>query len=154
MRCYFWGTSNEMDRSRSGHGVISFAIPDWGLQYRAAQVGTAAECEFAALLALLRFTQSNPRLFEGKTLELFTDAVTLVYQLNRQAAAGLAETKLLTLVRAVRQRIPFKLAWVPSEQNAAIQGVLDLAPLSMSAPITYSPFERKRPPKSPPPSSH
>ena len=153
MRCYFWGTNNQPDRNGRGRGVISFAIPDWGLQYRAAQEGTAAECEFAALLALLRFTQSNPRLFEGKTLELFTDAVTLVYQLNRQAAASPAETKLLALVRAVRQRIPFKLAWVPIEQNAAIQGVIDLAPLTMNAPITYAPFERKHPPKSPPQSS-
>ena len=65
MRCFFWGTNNRPDRDTRGAGITSFAIPDWGVQFRAAQFGNATECEYGALLALLAFIEENPKVFEG-----------------------------------------------------------------------------------------
>ena len=142
MRCYFWGTNNLSVRDKRGRGVASFTIPDWGVQFRTAHEGTASECEYAALLALLRFVENNPRVFEGKKLEVFSDAVALVQKVNRRVPPEPAEAKSLALVRVFRNRIPFELAWVPPEQNCAIRGVLDLAPLNTKTPIQYTTIDR------------
>jgi len=144
MRCYFWGINNQSDRNRRGRGIISFAIPDWGVQFRAAQAGTAAECEYTALLSLLRFIETNPRVFEEKRLVICTDAVALVYQVNRKLPVGPGEAKMSELVRTLRNRISFELVWVPTEQNCAINGVLDSAPLTLKNPITYAHLDRKK----------
>ena len=146
MRCYFWGTNNRADRAQRGRGVISFAIPDWGVQFRAAQVGTASECEYGALLSLLRFVETNPKVFEGKKLAVCTDAVALIYQMNRRLPVGSAEASMWERVSAVRHRLPFELVWVPAEQNAAIGGVLDLAPVTLKNPITHAHLDPKRTP--------
>ena len=137
MRCYFWGSNNCAGRRRRGSGVISFAIPDWGVQYRARQTGTAAECEYAALVALLRFVDTNRKVFESKRLEFCTDAAALEHEIDGQAT-GRGMVKVLETIRAIRERIPFELFWIPAEQNAAIAGVLDLAPFALQSPLRYT----------------
>ncbi|MEW5701868.1 MAG: hypothetical protein AB1792_06530 [Candidatus Zixiibacteriota bacterium] len=146
MRCYFWGTNNRTDRAQRGRGVISFAIPDWGVQFRAAQIGTASECEYSALLSLLRFVENNPRVFEGKKLAICTDAAALVYQVNRKLPVAPSEVNLWERVTTWRDRVPFELVWVPSEQNAAIGGVLDLAPMTLKKPLSHTHLDLKNTP--------
>lgn len=149
MRCYIWGTNNRTDRAQRGRGVASFAIPDWGLQYRVAQDGTATVCEYAALLALLRFVEDNPKAFEGQRLEVLTDAGALIEHLNQRMPVGPEELKVWTLVRALKEKVPFELSWVAPEQNRAITGVLDMAPLKMNIQIQTGSRPRKSPPFSP-----
>lgn len=129
MRCYIWGTNNRELRTEDGKGVACFAIPDWGLQFRAAQDGNAATSEYAALLALLRFVESNPRVFEGQSLEVFTDASQLVEQVNGRLPVHPLQLKPHLLIRSLREKIRFELSWVPPDQNRAIDGILDLPPL-------------------------
>ncbi|MBI3872605.1 MAG: hypothetical protein HY304_05970 [candidate division Zixibacteria bacterium] len=147
MRCYFWGTNNLPHRDQGGRGLACFAIPDWGVQFRTAHEGTASECEYTALLSLLRFVGANPKVFEGKRLEILSDAAALVEQVNRRLPSTPAEAKSLTLVRALRDRIPFDLLWIPPDQNRAIQGVLGLAPLRTKIPLEFAPHDRPSPPR-------
>ncbi len=151
MRCYFWGTNNHAERDHRGNGVLSFAIPDWGVQFRAAQAGTATECEYGGLLALLHFVVTNPRVFEKMNLEILSDAAAVVYQVNRQTPVPPAEARQWALVRRLRDKRPFDLIWIPSEQNPAIHGVLDLAPLKMKTPLIFPSIEKSRSRAAPPP---
>lgn len=151
MRCYFWGTNNHAERDQRGSGVLSFAIPDWGVQFRSAHAGTATECEYGGLLALLHFVGTNPRVFEKITLEILSDAAAVVYQVNRKTPVPPAEARHWALVRRLRERRPFDLIWIPSEQNPAIHGVLDLAPLKMKTHLVFPSIEERRSGIVPPP---
>lgn len=148
MRCYIWGTNNRDDRTDAGRGAACFVIPDWGLQFRAAHEGTAIVCELAALLALLRFVENNPKVFEGQRVEILTDASQLVEQLNGHAPLDPAQQSTMTQVRSIRERIRFELSWVPPDQNRAIEGVLDLPPLRTKFQIQHTSVS-KRPPQAP-----
>lgn len=143
MRCHVWGTNNEIDRTTNGRGVACFAIPDWGLQFRAAQDGTALLCEYAALLALLRFVENNPKVFEDQRIEILSDSFQLVEQLAGRITVNPAELKPWTLIRAARDRMQFELTWVPTEQNQAKVGILDLPPLKSDFQISHAPTPRK-----------
>jgi hypothetical protein len=138
MRCYIWGTNNHEDRSMEGMGVACFAIPDWGLQFRAAQDGNASVCETAALLALLRFAEGNPKVFEGHNLEIYSDSSQFVEQLTGQASVDPTLVKSHLLIRSLREKIRFELSWIPSDQNRAIEGILDLPPLKTHFQIQHS----------------
>jgi len=137
MRCYFWGTNNRPLREERALGVVSFAIPDWGVQFRAARTGDATECEYAALLALLRFVENNKSAFEGTRLEFYTDASAVVYQVNRHTPVLPAQARQWSLARRLRTLFPFELGWIPKEQNRAFSGVLELAPYQMKRSLQY-----------------
>ena len=138
MRCYIWGSNNHEDRTQEGRGVSCFAIPDWGLQFRAVQDGNASTCEAAALIGLLRFVENNPKVFEGERVEVLTDASQLVEQLTGKLAVDPSMTKTIAIILSFRQRIRFELTWVPPNQNRAIEGVLDLPPLQTKFQIQHS----------------
>lgn len=138
MRCYIWGTNNCENRAEAGIGAACFVIPDWGLQFRAAQEGSAIVCELAALLALLRFVENNPKVFESQRLEIMTDASQLVEQLNGRAPLDPSQQRSFALIRSLRERVRFEIAWVPPEQNRAIDGVLDLPPLKTKFQIQHT----------------
>jgi hypothetical protein len=143
MRCYIWGSNNHENRDFSGRGVSCFAIPDWGLQFRAAQDGNSSTCEVAALLGLLRFIENNPKVFESERIEILTDASQLVEQLagNLPIEPGLLSP--FTQIRKIREKIRFELNWIPSEQNRAIAGVLELPPLKTKFQIQHTTAPKK-----------
>lgn len=145
MRCYIWGTNNCENRAEAGRGAACFVIPDWGLQFRAAQEGSAIVCELAALLALLRFVENNPKVFEGQRLEVMTDASQLVEQLNGRAPLDPSQQRSFALISSLRERVRFEIAWVPPDQNRAIAGVLDLPPLKTRFQIQHAAVSKRSP---------
>lgn len=138
MRCYIWGTNNQEDRAEQGRGVACFAIPDWGLQFRAIQDGNADTCETAALLGLIRFIENNPKVFEGERVEVLTDASRLVEQLKGTLPIEPHLRSSVAAIRALREKVRFELSWIPPEQNRAIDGVLDLPPLKTKFQIQHT----------------
>lgn len=145
MRCYIWGTNNCENRAEAGRGAACFVIPDWGLQFRAAHEGSAIVCELAALLALLRFVENNPKVFETQRLEVLTDASQLVEQLNGRAPLDPSHQSSFALIRSLRERVRFEITWIPAEQNRAVDGVLDLPPLKMKFQIQHTTVSKRSP---------
>lgn len=143
MRCYIWGTNNRENRAEVGRGAACFVIPDWGLQFRVAHAGGTLECEFAALLALLRFVENNPKAFEGQRLEVLTDASQIVEHVNGRAPLDQAQQPTIALIRSIRERIRFELSWVPTDQNRAIDGVLELPPLKTKFEIQHTSISKR-----------
>lgn len=143
MRCYIWGSNNQSDRTQEGRGVSCFAIPDWGLQFRAVQDGNAATCEVAALLGLLRFIENNPKVFEGDRIEVMTDASQLIDQLTGKLPLDQQLRNPFAAIRTIREKIRFDLTWIPPDQNRAIEGVLELPPLKTKFQIQHTSAAKK-----------
>ena len=66
MKCYFYGSNLLPDKLAKNRGLISFAIPDYGVLFRSQYEGNRYECEYAAAIALIRFVQLNQEHFQGK----------------------------------------------------------------------------------------
>jgi len=118
MRCYFYA-EKPGDPSEIGDGVLSFCLPEAQITFRARYRGTAATCDYAALLALLEFVELNPKLFEGKTLEIYGDSFAVVNQVNEQLFCKKDLEPFRNMALVFKRKIPYILNWVPPSDNPA-----------------------------------
>ena len=118
MRCYFYAHKPGPPET-SGDGTVSFCLPELNITFRARYSGTSAACEYAALLALLEFVDINPKLFEGKTLEVFGDSFLVINQVNDRLYCRKELEPLRNIAVGYRNKIPFVLNWVPAVENPA-----------------------------------
>lgn len=118
MRCYF---SSE----KSGHpdaigpGCVSFVIPELKITFRARYDGTAAACEYAGLLALLEFVEINPKVFEGRVLQVFGDCQDVIREVNDHAPCREDLSLFRKQALLMRERISCTLHWIPPSENPA-----------------------------------
>ena len=122
MQCFVTGEMFVRQGQPVTAGVVSFSIPDMDITFRAQFKGTAQECQFASLLALLEFVDLNPQMFKNKTLELFSDSTLVVRQIND---ADISTSKELEPYRAMalsyRRKYPYNLCHIRRGNNPAVQ---------------------------------
>ena len=118
MRGYFYAEKPGPPDER-GYGVVSFHLPDLEITFRARYKGTALACEYAALLALLEFVEINPKLFKGKSLEVYSNSFAVVNQLNDRMFCQKDLQPLRNMALTYKRKIPFSIDWVPQSRNPA-----------------------------------
>ncbi len=130
IRCYFFGTTFKDDKLEKGRGLACFAVPDLGIIYRSLFTGNLFECQYAGLIALLRFIESNKPFFQGKSIEILSDSAVVVYQVTHRKFISRDLQAYFTAAINFKNKIPFKISWVPSGENAAISGPAEFPPIS------------------------
>lgn len=133
MRCYFYAKSHFPVANQTGPGIIAFCVPDLGFSYRAAIRSTPSELPYRALSSLLKFLESNRKVFGNEKLEVLTDCAPVVYQVNGDMAAPQRVQNELGLIRIKKRRLGFKLGWVAAAENRARENVA-LQPIARPAP--------------------
>lgn len=123
MNCYFYATSQEPRARVKGPGIISFCVPDLGFTYRAAVRATPTELPYKALMALIRFLESNRRVWHKQSLAIFTDCAPIVYQVQGEMSVPDGARSLLGTVRIKKQQLGFLLQWVAAAENRARENV-------------------------------
>lgn len=118
MRCYFSSEKSGVPED-AGLGFVSFVIPELKITFRARYNGSAAECEYASLLALLEFVEINPKVFEGKVLEVFGDSFAVVGQVNDHLLCRKELENFRSVALKMKERIPYTIAWIPPTENPA-----------------------------------
>lgn len=118
MRCYF-SSEKSGQPDDPGPGIVSFVIPEMKITFRARYNGTAAECEYASLLALLEFVEINPKVFEGKVLEVFGDSFAVVNQVNEHLLCRKELENFRAVALKMRERIPYTIEWISPAENPA-----------------------------------
>jgi len=118
MQCYFF-SEKPGPPDQPGPGFVSFVIPELKITFRARFHGTASACEYASLLALLEFVEINPKVFQGRILEIFGDSFTVVNQLNDRLLCRKELEGFRNLALVLKQRIPYTVDWVPRQDNPA-----------------------------------
>jgi hypothetical protein len=141
MKCYFFGSNLMSDKLASGLGVMSFAIPDYGVVFRARHQGNTYECEYAAALALARFLELNSEHFKGRRLTLLSDSPIVVYQVNRRIETVRRLVRLRDMLLYYKRKLSFELEWVPSNMNRA-QMAADTSAVTRDTPkFNYDIFD-------------
>jgi hypothetical protein len=124
MRCFFHGHNRELEANSGFNCLVSFAIPDIGISFRAQFKGSHDECEYASLLALLEFVELNPHLFKNKRIEIFGNDYKIINQINRGTQATRGMEPYLNMAVGYKSKIPFTLNWIPVHENLAQDGIL------------------------------
>jgi hypothetical protein len=120
MQCYFAGEMLKSSEAWSHAGVVSFSIPDLDITFRAQFKGSAAECPYASLLALLEFVDLNPHLFKNKTLEIFSDSEPVVRFVNNSQLEMPSDLEpYRSMALTYRRKYPFLLSLVRAGNNPA-----------------------------------
>jgi hypothetical protein len=120
MQCYFHGkVFDQSDILRRGKGIVSFSIPDVGIVFKAKFKGSAKECEYASLLALLEFIELNPHLFKNRSLEIYGDSFVVVHQVNMKMGCNQDLEPFRNLALNYKKKIHYTLNWIPRGDNPA-----------------------------------
>jgi hypothetical protein len=123
MRCFFHGRNRELEGNTGYNGVVSFAIPDIGITFRAQFNGSHDECEYASLLALLEFVELNPHLFRNKRIEIFGNDNQIINEVNGGKQSSKNLEPYLNMAVGYKHKIPFTLNWIPHNENLAQDGL-------------------------------
>jgi hypothetical protein len=123
MRCFFYGRKRRNEGISGFNGLVSFAIPDIGITFRAQYRGNHDECEYASLLALLEFVELNPHLFKNKRIEIFGNDNKVINQVNKEAQPSRNLEPYMSMAIGYRHKIPFSLNWIPDHENLAQDGL-------------------------------
>ena len=120
MQCYFSGEMLRGNSAPTQAGVVSFSIPDLDITFRAQFKGSASECPYASLLALLEFVDLNPHLFKNKTLEIFSDSEVVVRSVNNAQLDMPTDLEpYRSMALSYRRKYPFLLSLVRAGNNPA-----------------------------------
>lgn len=138
MNCYFYATSHAPQAHVKGLGIISFCLPDLGFAYRAALRATPSEFPYRAILALIRFLESNRRVWHKQQLKIYTDCAPLVYQVQGEMNAPLRVRPLLGTVRIKKQQLGFSLHWVAAAENRARENITLQPVANPAAELNFS----------------
>jgi hypothetical protein len=120
MQCYFYSEVFVRPGQPTTAGVVSFKIPDLDIVFRAQFKGSPQECQYAALLALLEFVDLNPQLFKHKTLELYSDSIMVVSQVNSlQVTTPKDLEPYRNMALTYRRKFPYNLNLIRRANNPA-----------------------------------
>lgn len=135
LRCYFFGQNFTEDKLSRSSGLAGFAIPDLGIVFRSRFTGSLFECQYTGLLALLRFIDTNIKNFKGVSFEILSDGAVVVYQITHRKYISGDLKPVYRKVMEYQKKIPFKVSWVPEEENIAISGLVETPSLSPAADL-------------------
>ncbi len=123
MKCFYHGRKRDDNGLAGYNSLVTFAIPDIGITFRAQFNGTQDECEYASLLALLEFVELNPHLFKNKRIEVFGNDYKIISQVNKGLKAPKGLEPYLNMAVGYKRKIPFTLNWIPINENLAQDGL-------------------------------
>lgn len=126
MDCYFGAYELPAGKDNAQAAVVTFHIPDVGIKFKAPFEGVNVDhCDFASLLALLEFIDTNQKYFANQTYQIFGNNRIVIDQVNNRLKPPESFTPLIEKARKYREKYRFSLEWVPSWENSAYDPLLD-----------------------------
>jgi len=118
MELYF-GSLTGLKDDNSSHSLVTFAIPDIGVKFKAPFPAEDLALDYASLLTLLEFVEINPQLFANRALELYSNNYQLVEQINSCAVDREELAPFLQKVLAYRARMKYSINWTPRPEGGS-----------------------------------
>lgn len=121
MECYFGSIGlpdgNELDKT----AIVAFVIPELGIRFKAPFDAVDSDHgDFASLLALLEFIDSNQKYFTNKAYQIYGNNLSVVNQVNKRQEMEPKFDPLMQKAMTYREKYGFSLEWVCSENNPAL----------------------------------
>jgi len=126
VKCY---VSGQPAPGKSQGGIVSFAVPEFGVLFRSVADGSRTDLEIVALFSLLRFAAQNAEIFSPRAVEIFSDYPPVVYLLNHEGPTGKEMGSIRAEAKKIAGSICFSVTLVAPEANRAagsIRAIPDL----------------------------
>jgi hypothetical protein len=143
LKCYISSKSIQQNREKKQIGLVSFAIPDLGILFKARYVASHYELEYVSLLALARFIETNSNAFKRQKLSILCSSSMLVYQMTQNSLCQREVEKHRNLALAYKKKYDFSLSWVPESENPAQNGMIDLPPVKSQYNFNFEDIQKK-----------
>lgn len=124
MKCFFQGFTRQGSEDNQFNGYVSFAIPELGIKFRGQYKGSPDECEYASLLALLEFIELNSHLFTDRRIQVCGNNFSIISQVNSAEKPSRELEPFCSMARKYKQKIPYILSWIPTDENMAQDGMV------------------------------
>jgi hypothetical protein len=137
LQCFFFGMSFGEFVDGKQVGIAGFAIPDIGVVFRTKWQGTLYECQYAGLLSLLKFIEANHKSLGAYQFEILTDSALLVHQIAYKKLISPELAPLYNVAIGYKEKIDYRVSWVPRQENAAITGLGDSVPYKPEIDLNF-----------------
>jgi len=137
LKCY---VSGRLLPDREDHGLVSFAVPEYGIMFRCYADGSHADLEIIAFLSFLRFVEHNLELFQKRELHIFTDFPVLAMLMNFPPNAGYGIEPIRREAKKVGKKVQFHILLIESNQNRAADPVSDIPAVPIKADLKIRTF--------------
>ena len=125
MKCYFSAKIESNDEPGKKKVLVSFAIPDLGVLFRTHFRGELDECNYISLIKLLKFIESNPKIFDDQKIQIYSHDPQIVYQVNGKMPCQERLHNLNSLALMYKGKLKYSLDWINFKNNKAEKGILD-----------------------------
>ncbi len=126
MDCFFGSFELPIRNEIQKSAVVIFHIPELGIRFKAPFDGVDGDHnDFAALLALLEFIDSNQKYLKSNTYQIFGDNRKLINQLNQIEPIPSKFAGLYEKTSDYKRKYRFSLAWVAHDRNTALDHLYD-----------------------------
>lgn len=136
LKCYISGRPGA---GESGRGIVSFAVPDYGILFRSLAEGSRMDLEMIAFLSFLRFAVHNQDVFGSPELHIYTDHETLASMMepvNPSAKPGSLQRE----AKKIAGKLRFRVLLIPPEANRAAGPVADIPDLPANTTLEIKSF--------------
>jgi hypothetical protein len=126
MDCYFGSFKLPIRNEVNKSSVVIFYIPELGIRFKAPFDGVDDDHnDFAALLALLEFIDSNQKYLKSNAYQIFGNNKKLINQLNLVEPLPNKFTNLFEKTTDYKKKYRFSLSWISQDRNTALDNLYD-----------------------------
>ena len=126
MNCFFGAYRYSRQEDNGKTAVVMFDIPDVGIKFKAPfQAVNDDHSDYASLLALLEFIDSNQKYFSNRAYQIFGNNAHVINQVNGREICPPEFEFLVEKARQYREKYRFSLQWIASRDNAVYNSLLD-----------------------------
>lgn len=126
MDCYFGSYELPQDAQIDKSAVVMFTIPELGIKFKAPFDGVDHDHnDFASLLALLEFIDSNQKYFSNHTYQIFGNNPKIINQVNLREQPPMIYTPLMQKALNYRKKYRFSLGFVKADDNPVFKSLFD-----------------------------
>lgn len=126
MDCFFGSFPLPKSNNLQKSAVVIFHIPELGIRFKAPFDGVDENHnDFAALLALLEFIDSNQKYLKSNAYQIFGDNRKLINQLNQLEPLPSQYSGLFEKTSGYKKKYRFSLTCVSHDRNSALDNLYD-----------------------------
>jgi len=113
-----------------GIGLVHFAVPALGLQFRARVQGSPLDLEFGAFFSLLQFLKGQIKDRQVKDIVIASSSAEFVYAFAGRTAVVPADSERERMIREYRHIFQIAVVYVPRRKNKSLSspGMLPSVP--------------------------
>ncbi len=144
LKCYITTSNREAADSYLSErgfapGVVSFAIPDYGILFRCRASGASVDLEFGAYFALLRFIKTRLAKEKIKAVQVLSSNPEFVFAFTGKSPHLVKDEERRRLLNDYSREFTLAVGYVPQLDNRAVLSTADLPSVPQGAKFTLTP---------------